>query len=130
MRNYLLLTVCIAVLFTSCSKSSSTSTTLSETAIIFTVMDAENNVKSGYTIMMFTEKFQLDELFPTIEKQVVSDSEGIAKFDLNDYIVNPKTLYFEAFVKEGNGYVWKSIVHHPEITISKGTKTTTSIIVE
>jgi len=123
--------ICVAVLFTGCSKSSSSSSTsLSETAIIFTVIDAQNNVKSGYTIMMFAEKAQFDEPLPTIEKQVVSDSKGIAKFDLNNYITNPETLYFEAFVKEGNNYVWKSMVHHPEITISKGTKMTTSIIVE
>lgn len=129
--------ICIAVLFSSCSKvetskttsSSSSSTTLSETAVILTVKDVQNNIKSGYTIMMFTEKVQLNEPLPTIEKQIVSDSEGIVKFDLNDYIVNPTKLYFEAFVKEGNNYIWKSI-SHPEGTIKKGTTWTTSIFVE
>ena len=49
--------------------------------------------------------------------------------DLNDYIVSPKKIYIEAFLKNGSNYAWKSITH-AENTISKGTKWTTSIVVQ
>ena len=78
--------------------------------------------------MMFKTKVQVDVPLPKIEMQVVTNSEGIAVFNLDDYIVSPTKLYFEVFVQEGDDYVWESITH-PEKIISKGTKWTTSIIV-
>lgn len=136
--SHLLIIIFIALLFSSCSKDSSTSTTsttnsitttYSNTQVIFTVKDLEGNIKSGYTIMMFTEEVDLNEVLPTIEMQVLSNAEGIAKFDLNDYIVSPKTLYFEAFIKNGNNYIFKSLTH-PELEFKKGSQITTTIYVE
>lgn len=136
--SFLLLTIFIAVSYSSCSKDSSSSTTTttnsittthSNTQVIFTVKDVEGHIKSGYTIMMFTEEVDLNEVLPTIEMQVVSNSEGIAKFDLNDYIVSPMTLYFEAFIKDGNNYIFKSIIH-PELEFKKGSQITSTILVD
>ena len=134
----LLFTVLLAVFLMGCSKdeetmsktesSSSNSTTLKTEAII-NVVDAQFNPESGYLVMMFLEKPETGLTLPEIEMQVTSNSEGVANFDLNDYIVTPTKLYFEAFLQEGNYYIWKGITH-PEKTISKGTKWTTTIIVE
>ncbi|NPD47226.1 MULTISPECIES: hypothetical protein [unclassified Lentimicrobium] len=136
--SFLLLTFLVLTFLSSCSKDSTstsntatttTTTTISNTQVIFTVKDLEGNLKSGYTIMMFTEEVDLNEVLPTIEMQVLSNSEGIAKFDLNDYIVNPTTLYFEAFIKDGNNYIFKSITH-PVLEFKKGSQITTGIYAE
>lgn len=111
------------------STSTTTTTTTTKTEVRMTVSDAQNNPKSGYTVMMFLEQPTASSNLPNIEMQVDSDSEGIATFDLGTYITSPTLLYFEAFKKVGNDYEWKSITH-PSKSIKKGTKWTTSIIVE
>ena len=136
MRKILLLTFCLSIIMVSCSKEEITETseesissnTSSKTEVVINVIDIHNNPKSGYVVMMFVQKPSSTTTLPTIIKQVNSNSEGIAKFDLDSYLTTPKTLYFEAFTKDGNNYIWKSI-SHPSKTISKGTKWTTSIIV-
>ncbi len=38
---------------------------------------------------------------PKTKKQVIRNLEGIAKLELDIYIVNPTTLYFDAFIIDG-----------------------------
>lgn len=131
--------MCLSVLFINCAKeevetetttsSSTTTTTTTSTEVIMSVVDSEGNPKSGYSVLMFLEQPSETETLPTIEKEVISNSEGLSTFDLDTYIVSATTVYFEAFTKEGENYVWESITH-PTKTISKGTKWTTSTIVD
>ena len=114
---------------TSSSSSESSSTTQSTTEANLNVVDIDSNPKAGYTVMMFLEKPSLNEPLPEIQMQVISNAEGLARFDLKDYITGPTTLYFEAFTVDGNNYIWESVTH-PVKTIDVGTKWTTSIIVD
>ena len=131
----------IAILFTlqSCTESeeetmteeTTSSTVTSETKVTLTLTTSDDQLKENYTVMMFDEVFEPNNTLPTAIKQVTSNSEGIALFELDDLIISSteKNYYFEAFVESSNGYTLKSI-HRTEIGLKKGTSTTTSIIVE
>lgn len=129
----------LLVIFIGCSRtdessstesSSSSSSQTTNTTVKMNVVNAQSVPKSGITVMMFKTKVVTNAPLPNIEKQVVSDANGLANFDLESYITSniPQTYYFEAFTKQGNNWVLVSTIH-PEIQIKKGTQTTTSIIV-
>lgn len=133
----------ILVLFTiisvSCSKdddSSSTETsggssTTTNTWVKLTATTSAGVVKPNYIIMMFDQPVTSSSALPPIKKQVTTDANGLAYFDLNSMITSttPTTYYFEAFVSNGSdGYTWKSVSHY-NTNLSKGTMATSSIIV-
>ena len=133
----------ILVLFTiisvSCSKdddSSTTetgggSTTTTNTWVKLTATTSAGVVKPNYIIMMFDQPVTSTSALPPIKKQVTTDANGLAYFDLNTMITSttPTTYYFEAFVSNGSGgYTWKSVSHY-NANLSKGTMATSSIIV-
>jgi hypothetical protein len=81
--------------------------------------------------MMFDQPVTSSSALPTIKKQVTTDANGLAYFDLNSMITSttPTTYYFEAFVSNGSGgYTWKSVTHY-QANLAKGTMATSSIIV-
>lgn len=112
------------------SSSSSSSTQTSTTSVRMSVINSQNVTQKDIVVMMFKTKPTSSTNLPNIEKQVISDTNGLANFDLSTYITSDiaVTYYFEAFKKEGNNYVWISKTH-PEIAIKKGQQTTTSIVV-
>lgn len=128
----------VTILSFSCSKdeeSSSTdtgggSTTTTNTWVKLTAITAGGVAKSNYVVMMFDEPVTVGSALPPIKKQVTTDANGLAYFDLNTLVTSttPTTYYFEAFVLSGGNYVMKS-VSHPTYNIVKGQKTTSSIIV-
>ena len=115
----------------SSTDSTTTSTTqTTQTSVKMNVVNSQNQKQPGIIVMMFKTKVTNSSNLPTIEKQVISDANGLANFDLSSYIssdINQK-YYFEAFKLQNNNYVWISTTH-PEIDIKKNTQITTSIIV-
>jgi len=123
----------------SCSKdddSSSTETgggssTTTNTWVKLTATTSAGVVKPNYIIMMFDQPVTSASALPPIKKQVTTDANGLAYFDLNSMITSttPTTYYFEAFVSNGSGgYTWKSVTHY-QANLAKGTMATSSIIV-
>ena len=115
----------------SSTDSTTTSTTqTTQTSVKMNVVNSQNQKQPGIIVMMFKTKVTNSSNLPTIEKQVISDANGLANFDLSSYIssdINQK-YYFEAFKLQNNNYVCISTTH-PEIDIKKNTQITTSIIV-
>lgn len=137
MKKVLILAI-TALLSFSCSRtdessSSSTSTstqTTTSTSVKMNVVNAQSVPQANVIVMMFKTKVTSSSNLPNIEKQVTSDSNGLANFDLSSYITSDiaTTYYFEAFRQQGSNLVWVSTIH-PEIQIKKNTQVTTSIIV-
>lgn len=128
--------VCFAV---SCSKSDSsdssatggsTTITTSNTWVKLTASTAANVAKSNYVIMMFDQPVTTSTALPPIKKQIITDANGLANFDLNSIVTSTTATkyYFEAFLETPTGYTWKS-VSHPSFDIAKGQMITSSIIV-
>ena len=130
----------LVTIFTiSCSKdddSSSTETgggssTTTNTWVKLTATTSAGVNKPNYIIMMFDQPVTSSSALPPIKKQITTDANGLAYFDLNTMVTSttPTTYYFEAFVSNGSGgYIWKS-VSHPTYNIAKGQMITSSIIV-
>ena len=130
----------LVTIFTiSCSKdddSSSTETgggssTTTNTWVKLTATTSAGVVKPNYIIMMFDQPVTSSSALPTIKKQVTTDANGLAYFDLNSIITSttPTTYYFEAFVSNGSGgYTWKSVTHY-QANLAKETMATNTIIV-
>jgi len=105
-------------------------TTQTNTWVKLTASTAAGVNKQGYIIMMFEEPVTAANALPPIKKQVTTDANGLAYFDLNSMVTSSeeKTYYFEAFTENGSNLVWKS-VSHPSFSLKKGTMSTSSIIV-
>jgi hypothetical protein len=103
---------------------------VSNTFVKLTAVSANGSLKSNYVIMMFDQPFSTNAPMPAIIKQVTTDANGLANFDLKTVITSTsdKTYYFEAFVASGNDYIYKSI-SHPTYELKKGSMVTSSIIV-
>jgi hypothetical protein len=123
----------------SCSKDDNSSTTetsnssssTTNTWVKLTAITTTGEVKPNYIIMMFDQPVTSSSTLPPIRKQITTDANGLAYFDLNAMITNttPTTYYFEAFIPNGSGgYIWKSI-SHPTFNIAKGQTITSSILV-
>lgn len=138
--NFLKATVLALVAFfsISCSNDDSSSSTditnggntQIQTWVKLTAMTTDGVVKPNYKIMMFDEPVTSASALPPVKKEVTTDANGLAYFDLNTMITSatPKTYYFEAFVQNGTGYTWKSVSHY-NVNLAKGTMATSSIIV-
>ena len=131
--------VAIATLLTiSCSKdekSNSTETTntsinVTNTLAKITVLTSGGITKPNYIVMMFDQPFSTSAPLPPILKQVTTDSNGLASFDMNSIVTNttPKFYYFEAFVQTTTGFDLKTIPR-TKIELTKGTSLTTSLLV-
>lgn len=127
----------VTVMTFSCSKSSSSSTdtggsstTTTNTWVKLTATNATGANKPNYIIMMFDQPVTSTTALPPIKKQVVTDANGLAYFDLNSMITTttPTKYYFEAFVQSGANYIWKSVTHF-DVDLAKGTMATSTIIV-
>jgi len=121
----------------SCTKEDETSTsetnnqtTQTQTWVKLTALTSSNVPKPNYIVMMFDQPVTSSSALPLIKKQVTTDANGLAYFDLNTMITSDiaTTYYFEAFVQDGQNYIWKSITH-PTFSLKKGTMGTSSIIV-
>lgn len=133
-----ILIVLVASLSFSCSsdddsseETSGGSTTTTNTWVKLTVTTSGGTVKPNYIVMMFDEPVTLTKPLPPIKKQVTTNADGLAYFDLNSMITSstPKTYYFEVFVANGSdSYTLKSITHY-NVKLAKGTMATSSIIV-
>ncbi|MFX1627116.1 hypothetical protein JZ969_09535 [Riemerella anatipestifer] len=139
MSRYLLL-VCSVLWLVSCTRiesvleetsSSSTTKIKTSTAVKINVINGNNEPQSGIVVMMFKSKVKADAPLPTVEKEVVSDINGVANFDLSSYIQEDteQIYYFEAFRKQGDKYLLVSTTH-PEFKIKKNTIKTTAIIIK
>lgn len=129
----------LVTIFTiSCSKDSSSSSTESgsnssttlNTWVKLSAVTIDGVNKPNYIIMMFEQPVtSIASLLP-IKKQVTTDANGLAYFDLNTIITSttPTPYYFEAFVQNGTGYTWKSVSHY-STNLSKNTMATSLIIV-
>ena len=111
--------------------TSSSSTTLSSTWVKLTAMTSAGVVKPNYIIMMFDEPFSPTQAMPPILKQVTTNANGVAYFELNSMITSttPKTYYFEAFVEITTGYELKSTIRY-KTNLQKGMMVTSSTIVK
>lgn len=116
---------------TTSSTSSTTSTTSSDTWVKLTIIDVNGDVKPNYEVFMFESEPSKTSPLPPIIKEVTTDANGLAYFDLSSLVTstNSKTYYFEAFYDNGTGYIWESITHY-NVTISKGQMVTSSILVD
>ncbi|WP_421497875.1 hypothetical protein [Flavobacterium columnare] len=116
---------------TSTSTTTTATTTTTNTWVKLTATTSTGILKPNYIIMMFDQPVTSSSSLPPIKKQVTTDANGLAYFDLNTMITNttPTTYYFEAFVSNGSGgYTWKSVTHY-QTNLAKGTMATSSIIV-
>ena len=115
--------------FTESSSSSSETTT--PTQLFLKVINENSVPKANYTVLMFEEPVDITEPLPPIEMRATSNGEGVAQFDLDDYLgaSESKLLYFEAFIEQPNGNLVLKSITHPELIIEKNTKRTTSILV-
>lgn len=107
-----------------------TSTPTTNTWVKLSAVTTGSVAKPNYIIMMFDEPATSTSPLPPIKKQVITDANGVAFFDLNSMLTSTtaKTYYFEAFVQDGSTYVWKSISHY-QASLKKGSMVTSSIIV-
>jgi hypothetical protein len=131
--------VLVTIFTISCSKDESSSTTEtggSSTTTIntwakFTVTTPAGVVKPNYIVMMFDQPFSTTAPMPTIIKQVTTDANGLANFDLNTIVTTSvtKKYYFEAFVLSGTSYVLKTNFSRYDSNFAKGTHLTTSLLV-
>lgn len=112
------------------STETETSTQTSPTLVKMNVLTSQNIVQKDVVVMMFKTKVTSAGNLPNIEKQAISDANGLATLDLSGYITSDiaATYYFEAFKKDGNNFIWISKTH-PEISIRKNQQITTSIVV-
>ena len=127
-----------AILTISCSKDEKTNSTettntsvnITNTLAKITVLTAAGVTKPNYTVMMFDQPFSTIAPLPPILKQVTTDSNGLASFDLSTIVTNttPKFYYFEAFVEIPTGYTLKTIPRF-KTELVKGTSLTTSLLV-
>jgi hypothetical protein len=126
----------LTILVISCSKnedssSSETNTSTTTTWVKLTTLISAGIVKPNYKVIMFSTQPTTNTPLPTILKEVTTDANGLAYFDLNSMITSttPTTYYFEAFISDGSGgYVWKSISHF-NVSLIKGSIATSSILV-
>ena len=127
----------ITIFTISCSKDDSSSstdtggtTTVTNTWVKLTAITASGVTKPNYIIMMFDQPFSPSATIPPILKQVTTDSNGLAYFDLNSMITSStlKKYYFEAFVQSGSNYILKSTIRY-STDLKKGTMVTSSTIV-
>lgn len=127
----------ITVITLSCSKSSSSSTdtggsssTTTNTWVKLTATNSSGVNKPNYIIMMFDQPVTSTSALPPIKRQVTTDANGLAYFDLNAMITSttPTKYYFEAFVQSGANYIWKSVTNY-DVDLAKGTMATSTIIV-
>lgn len=110
--------------------TSSSSTTLSSTWVKLTAVTPAGVVKPNYIAMMFDQPFSPTQNMPPILKQVTTDANGLAYFELNGMITSntPKTYYFEVFVETTTGYELKSTIRY-STSLKKGTMVTSSTLV-
>lgn len=129
----------VTIFTISCSKDESSSTTStggSSTTTIntwakFTITTPEGVVKPNYIVMMFDTPFSTSAPMPVIIKQVISDANGLANFDLDAIVITSitKKYYFEAFVLSGSNYVLKTNFSRFDSDFAKGNNLTTSLLV-
>ncbi len=129
----------VTILTFSCSKDESSSTTetggssssTTSTWAKFTVITPAGVVKPNYIVMMFDQPFSTTAPMPTIIKQVTTDANGLANFDLNTIVTSTvtKKYYFEAFVQSGTSYVLKTNYSRFDSDFVKGSHLTTSLLV-
>lgn len=116
---------------TTTSTSSTTTSTSSNTWVKLTVLDINGEVKPNYEVFMFESEPSKTSPLPPIIKEVTTDANGLAYFDLSSLVTgtNSKTYYFEAFYDNGTDYIWESITNY-NVSISKGQMVTSSILVD
>ncbi len=129
----------ISITFFSCSKESNSSstttgggeTTTTNTWVKLTAMTSSGAVKANYIVMMFDQPVTTTSALPPIKKQVTTDANGLAYFDLNTMITSSVATkyYFAAFTQSGANYVLKSISNY-DADLSKGTMVTGVILVK
>lgn len=129
----------IAIFTISCSKDSSSSTTDTQvsggttinTWAKFTIATPAGIIKPNYIVMMFEQPFTTTTQLPTIIKQVTSDANGLAYFDLNTIVTSTtsKKYYFEAFTQSGANYVLRTNYSRFDSDFSKGSNLTTTLLV-
>ena len=114
----------------SSSQSSSTTTTQSTASASLTILDMNGNPKQSYKVMMFKDSVTTTSALPPIQKEVTSGADGVAYFDLSNTVTGSVGVkyYFEAFLTSAGGYTLESI-NHPSLTVRKGEKASTSIMV-
>jgi hypothetical protein len=126
----------LTILVISCSKdedssSSETNTSTTTTWVKLTTLISAGIVKPNYKVIMFSTQPTTNTPLPTILKEVTTDANGLAYFDLNSMITDttPTTYYFESFTTYLSvGYVWKSVSHF-NVSLIKGSTVTSSILV-
>ncbi|MFT7251123.1 MAG: hypothetical protein ACI9FW_000843 [Flavobacterium sp.] len=126
----------LTILVISCSKdedssSSETNTSTTTTWVKLTTLISAGIVKPNYKVIMFSTQPTTNTPLPTILKEVTTDANGLAYFDLNSMITDttPTTYYFESFTTYLSvGYVWKSVSHF-NVSLIKGSIVTSSILV-
>jgi hypothetical protein len=131
--------VFVTIFTISCSKDDSSSSTetsgssssTTSTWAKFTVITPAGVVKPTYIVMMFDQPFSPTATMPTIIKQVTTDVNGLANFDLNTIVTSSvsKKYYFEAFVQSGTSYVLKTNYSRFDSDFVKGLHLTTSLLV-
>jgi hypothetical protein len=131
----------ITIFSISCSKDESTSTTettgssvtITNTSAKFTVRTSAGMLKPNYIVMMFDQPFSPSAVLLTssIIKQVTTDANGIANFDLNTIVTHTtdKKYYFEAFIQTPTGFELKTNFSRFSVDLKKGNSLVTSLIV-
>jgi len=113
------------------TSSSSNTTVITNTWVKLSVLNLQGDAVPGLKVMMFRVQPSNTSPLPPIIKEVTSDANGLAYFDLNNIVTTsiPVTYYFEAFRESGEDLIWESI-NHPSWEITKGTMVTSSILVD
>ena len=129
--------VLITIFTISCSKDESSSTTetssisVVNTWVKFTVATPAGVTKPNYIVMMFETPFTPNTPLPTIIKQATSDANGLAYLDLNATITSTtlKKYYFEVFTLSGTTYTLKTNFSRFDSDLKKGSNLTTTLLV-
>ncbi|ELV7526167.1 hypothetical protein QMU91_002392 [Flavobacterium psychrophilum] len=129
----------VTIFTISCSKDDSSSTTETNTSggttistwAKFTVATPTGVIKPNYIVMMYDQPFSPTATMPTIIKQVTTDANGLANFDLNTIVTTstPKKYYFEVFTQSGSDYILKTTFSRFDSDFSKGSHLTTTLLV-
>ncbi len=126
---FLFIALSVMFIMQSCEKEESKTTANTATEVVIVLEDINNNnkPKEGYYVMMFNKPFDINNAKSI--KSVKTGKDGMATFNLEDLVTDKKTFYFEAFKKQGNTYVQKSLAR-TKVEVSKHQSIKTNIPVE
>ncbi|SDE04513.1 hypothetical protein SAMN05421544_102160 [Riemerella columbipharyngis] len=116
---------------TSTSSSSSTEIIKTSTSAKITVLHENGSTQEGVVVLMFDAKVETDKPLPRILKEAVTDSNGLAYFDLAFFESSEgQTFYFAGFTKNSDDSYSLIGKNQPAFTLKKGHVYSSEIVIK